>query len=64
MESDEIHELLVEISGITIEVYVDREKQPKLVVADAEPIENGCAGIRVKNGWMKVTDFSLKEGVS
>ncbi|WP_286081812.1 glycoside hydrolase family 43 protein [Parablautia intestinalis] len=64
VESDEIHELLVEISGITIEVYVDREKQPKLVVADAEPIENGCAGIRVKNGWMKVTDFSLKEGVS
>lgn len=61
-ETDKAYQFLVEISGATIRVYVDGEKEPKLVVTDDEPIENGCAGIWVKNGWMKVRVFDTEKG--
>ena len=61
-EPGETYQLLVKMSGTEITVYVDGKKEPELSVTDEEPIENGCVGIRVKNGQMKVHRFFTEEG--
>ncbi len=61
VEADKEYQLLAEISGATITVYMEGKKQPEIILTDDEPIENGCAGIWVKNSRMKVIDFGLQQ---
>ena len=43
IEAGEVHRFRVEVSGASIRVYTDGEKEPGLIVTDDSPVENGCA---------------------